>query len=89
MKYFEKFIEFSHRRPEEAEDQQIYLCHEFKDDKYFQFLFKPTTDKEIEQHVRDGYARYAWGESLSDADGKFTPLRQNIVLFMAAMNNEL
>jgi len=82
MKYFEKFIEFS------RSSKRIYLCHEFREDKLFE-LFKPT-QSELKRHYDHGYSNNAWGEKFLALNfGEFTPLRQNIVLFMAAINGEL
>lgn len=54
-------------------------------------LFIPD-ELELEEHLANGYSRGAWG--LTQKEGKSKPfhpseLRQNILLFMAAMNNEL
>jgi len=58
------------------------------DDSIFNSL-RPT-DQEILEHREEGYNRTYWGDREDKSDySEFTPLRQNIVLFMAAMNDEL
>ena len=62
-------------------------------------LFKPTTEEEIKLHEENtSYIFWGYGLFYTDEDDcqqyynvrySFTPLRQTIVLFMAAMNNEL
>jgi hypothetical protein len=55
-------------------------------------MFCPTSSDIIELH-RECLSTGWWGSGLSDLDPNkrfaFTPLRQTIVLFMAAINNEL
>lgn len=52
-------------------------------------LFRPT-DEDFEELYRLGLPGVYWGrESFYYKRDDFTPLRQTIVLFMAAMNNEL
>jgi hypothetical protein len=72
------------------------LCNVFDnglDNDLFELL-KPTPEDKAEI-ISEGLSTSAWGSGLptpSDVDGlltKFTPLRQNIVLLMAALNNEL
>jgi hypothetical protein len=87
-----KYLDFYNKC---AEDQHCpFLCHQFtsemyglEDDPLFT-LFKPTAE-ELYDHVKDGYGRVAWGCMGHGISYEFTDLRQNIVLFMAAMNNEL
>lgn len=51
--------------------------------------FEPTNEDRI-QLFEEGKNRTYWGsDSTLCRRGVFTPLRQNIVLFMAAMNGEL
>ena len=66
-----------------------FLCHRFTryNNPYFS-LFRPTWE-ELDQHEQDGYLRGAWGVKVKDSAGEPTAFRQNIVLFMAAMNGEL
>lgn len=58
------------------------------------FQLMVPTMKERRQHYKDGYDKTWWG-SLSEEIASnetlklYTPLRQNIILFCAAMNNEL
>jgi hypothetical protein len=79
-KYFELYEAWM------EQDYFPFLCHVFKDDELFS-LFIPSED-EIIQHSKDGFANLAWGAHESDTS-KASPLRQNIVLFLAAMNEEL
>jgi len=55
-------------------------------------LFRPTKDVEKKLFISDQAYGY-WGSGLSIYDNNkyrsFTPLRQTIILFMAAMNKEL
>lgn len=51
-------------------------------------LFVPTKP-ELVKHAKEGYSHGAWGVKKYDRSGDPTPLRQNIILFMAAMDNEL
>ncbi len=55
-------------------------------------LFIPTYE-ELRRHEKDGYCPTYWGEKISidveDAGNDMTHLRQNIVLFIAAMRGEL
>jgi len=74
------------------------LCDYFKDlhngnecDELFE-LMKPT-EEDFEELKREGKSCYTWASELPfGIKGEFytfTPLRQNIVLLMAAMNGEL
>jgi hypothetical protein len=84
--YFDDFCNLSEAK---LYRRSIFLCSIYEDDDLFT-LFKPT-DKELDKHATEGYSTYAWGEPHKPAGGiagHFTPLRQNIVLLMAAMNNE-
>jgi hypothetical protein len=66
-----------------------FLCHVFGKHDELLNLMSPN-DIELDEHAADGYARYAWGSRQGDTKtAQFNELRQNIVLFMAAMNNEL
>jgi len=57
-------------------------------------LFVPNTEEKVKL-ARDGYDLVFWASGLSRHDDEFnaahefTPLRQTIVLFMAAMEGEL
>lgn len=66
------------------------LCDLFDYGDYDEFdLLKPT-DSDIDRLIADGYSSFCWGSGQKqDMFFVFTPLRQNIVLLMAAMNNEL
>lgn len=60
----------------------IYLCTEFKGYELFE-LMKPTSHDEV---VSDDY----WGRAdWEEQTGEFNGLRQNLVLLMCALNNEL
>lgn len=65
------------------------LCNEFHinglDWKEFEDLFKPPND------IDRLYHHFYWGSGSFQyqALGEFTPLRQNILLLMAALNDEL
>ena len=63
------------------------IVYEFPEHPTF-MLFLPTPE-ELNEHVADGYGRSSWGVRDTDRSNKFTDLRQNVILFMAAMNNEL
>jgi hypothetical protein len=48
------------------------------------------TDVDFEQLIRENKSRVFWGsDSNSNRPCLFTPLRQNLLLLLAAMNNEL
>lgn len=64
-----------------------FLCHVLYADENFK-LFIPNFT-ELNQHELDGYGRGAWGVKVKDRSYEPDPLRQNIVLFLAAMNGEL
>jgi hypothetical protein len=53
-------------------------------------LITDFTSKEWNEHLREGYGAGWWGR-LRDKErfSEFTPLRQNIILLCAALNNEL
>jgi hypothetical protein len=88
-KYLELFYQFH-------KDGCPFLCHHFnaedlpwrsnKQDPLF-LLFVPN-EKEISDHIKEGFSSNAWGGSRL-GDSSFTDLRQNIILLMAAMNDEL
>lgn len=64
-----------------------WLCQHFdNDDKLFD-LVNPTADdfRELERH---GMPTVMWGRGSFDEVG-YTSLRQNLILFICAMNNEL
>lgn len=65
-------------------------CMDNKDQMFI--LFKPTS-KERDRLDKSGFCPVFWASGLlANSDGEFTsftPLRQTIVLFLAAMNNEL
>ncbi len=64
------------------------LCDEFFYDDLFQ-LMKPTHE-DINKLMSNGLNVFCWGSNSSDCKfSQFTELRQTIVLFMAAMNDEL
>lgn len=58
----------------------------------FQKTFYPTVDEE-DTLLKEGFCPVYWASGLplyhKDETCVFTPLRQTIVLLMAAMNNEL
>jgi hypothetical protein len=65
-----------------------FLCHYYGGNTTFR-LFIPNAE-ELRQHVIEGHPIFAWGCDGEDSrSGEFTQLRQNIVLFCAAINNEL
>lgn len=70
-----------------------FLCHVFtsemygKEDDPLFALFLPN-DEELDRHYADGYCSRAWGVHQDDPSDLFSPLRQNIVLLLAAMNGE-
>lgn len=66
------------------------LCYIFGQDYLFK-LFIPNPEEELELE-RNLLPTIFWGKGTIDGlynGGGFSPLRQNIVLLMAAMNNEL
>jgi hypothetical protein len=83
MKYLKAYYRLQRKR------KKHYLCFMFGCDPLFE-LFIPTLEEKI-QHKEDGYSPESWGDTKSQAWelSTFTPLRQNVVLLMAAMNNEL
>lgn len=63
------------------------LCDAFKFDENF-LLMEPTS-YDLHQIELEGLNTFAWASDDSDYLWyKFTPLRQNIVLLMAAMNGQ-
>lgn len=64
-----------------------FLCNYFGDDKFLALL-RPTCE-EKGTHKAEGYGWNAWGILQTDRSDYPSALRQNIILFMAAMNNEL
>lgn len=85
--YLKKYKEWmkSRRLPEAG------LCNNLYRDKMLR-LFIPYY-REKQRLKRDGYCEIFWAAGVpTDSDGEFrgfTTLRQTIVLFLAAMNNEL
>jgi hypothetical protein len=71
-----------------ADKCAYFMCHFFGKHNELFTLFVPT-EEELEYHIEEGYGYAAWGVKDSDASYTFTDLRQNIILLMAAMNNEL
>lgn len=54
------------------------------------FLLLQPTQTELMEHVKEGYFVGSWGvHRTNERLNAPTDLRQNIVLFMAAMNGEL
>jgi hypothetical protein len=78
------------------------LCYSFGDidgNKYYQIqhellsIFEPQEFEEY-PYIKEDYVWRCFWAADGETNGRnhmseFTPLRQNIVLFMAAMNNEL
>lgn len=68
--------------------EEIYLCNKAADgelDKHLLLLFEPDKNECDEYN----HSYYAWGEERDEPDGLFNEFRQNVVLLIAAMNNEL
>lgn len=70
------------------------LCDYFEDSKHADlFLLMKPTEKDYAELREKGLSTYVWasGKSLGQPGCyyRFNGLRQNIVLFMAAMNGEL
>jgi hypothetical protein len=66
-----------------------FLCNHFGSAEPLFSLFVPNK-QEMMEHLNDGFESFAWGSMVAEDDGqRFNAFRQNIVLFMAAMNNEL
>lgn len=69
------------------------LCHVFnayRPEDYPEFKIISPTKKEKQQLCENGFNQTWWGsESYFPEHYKFTPLRQTLVLLMAALNNEL
>lgn len=64
------------------------LCDAFDDDYLFE-LIQPT-DEDIKGLKLNGLSTFCWASDSSEhCFYEFTPLRQTIVLFLAALNNEL
>jgi hypothetical protein len=59
------------------------------------FMMVKPTEIDRDNLVKEGVSTYTWGSGVPSTEERkyvfheFTPLRQNIVLLMAAMNNEL
>jgi len=87
-KYLPTYLPFYYECIETGYIPRLGLCSIFGIDQSFRLLC-PTSD-DYDQLQEDGLPMVYWGKggweySASD----FSPLRQNIVLFMAAMNGEL
>lgn len=81
--YLDRYIDFSNYKKYD----EIFLCNEFVDDEIFK-LFIPNR-LELLNHAWEGYYTLSWGSKPEwEIIHPFTPLRQNIVLLMAAINNE-
>jgi hypothetical protein len=85
LKTYHKFCELG---------KATFLCDYYRNDKLFD-LFKPTKE-ELIPHAKEGYSvdldrvdAGIWGCYERKNMYEFTELRQNIILFMAAMNGEL
>lgn len=64
------------------------LCDKFSDDEIFE-LFRPT-ENDKDKLALEGKSIYFWASGESrDCPYKYTELRQTIILFMAAVDNEL
>jgi len=64
------------------------LCDYFRKDKFFGLLH--PTNEDFDQLDRECKNFYCWAsDSETERFFIYTPLRQNIVLFMAAMSGEL
>lgn len=94
MKKKTPFLDFYNRCVESREIPSCGLCHSFNDMNPLP-IFEPTYTEIPNEDVRRGYWGYN-GENVLDESVSsnyraytFTPLRQTIVLFCAAINNEL
>jgi len=73
------------------------LCYYFEDSKYFELFIPNTDEKKFWYGTSLGLVYWGLDRVISDRviigdeieTQEFTPLRQNIVLFLAAMNGEL
>ncbi len=64
------------------------LCDAFEKDELFK-LIKPTND-DLHILAKENKSLFTWASGTNSYNFcKFTPLRQNIVLLMACLNNEL
>jgi hypothetical protein len=70
-----------------------FLCWVFTDQYNDVLIEKGYNDKLFKLFIPEDQETHCWGQGLHEDTNsppyKATPLRQNIVLFMAAMNNEL
>ena len=90
-----KLIDKHYEWVEKGEMDDVGLCGSIPDG-YFSILemFKPTTEA-FEILFDDNESINFWGSGLTHADSlddrrhKYTPLRQNIVLLICAMEGEL
>lgn len=82
--YLDLYLEWHHRGK-----VANFLCTYFGKNNELFSLLKPTSEEKW-NHYEEGWCMYAWGERNDDSDTlMFTDLRQNIILLMAAMNDEL
>lgn len=67
------------------------LCREFNPDKqnHLFFLIQPTRDDFTMISCEDKDWLFWGSDDWEELEGVFTPLRQNIVLLLACLNNEL
>lgn len=87
LKLYEEWIKQGRIPYVNAKRTEGGLCSVFEDNELFE-LCKPDNDYDN----ADGYWGFTEdqdGHDLQDLMTIFTPLRQNIVLFLAAMNDEL
>lgn len=83
MKFYEKYIEL-------MQDSSSFfgLCGEIGDEEIFKLFIPTKTEKDL--HVQSGGGRMFWGRASQQELGmQFGALRQTIILFCAAINNEL
>lgn len=67
------------------------LCNVFFATEHWQILetIRPTIE-DLKRLKKHGHNTNYWGSGSAETKmGEFTPLRQNLVLLMAALNNEL
>ena len=85
-----KYLSFYKKCIKTGRMPHLGLCSNFLGDERLD-LFEPTT-KDLKSLRKEGLSILYWGAGLPPYPGSgtsFTPLRQTIVLFMAAMNGEL
>jgi hypothetical protein len=81
-----KYLEILNNNLEE--EYCVFLCNLLMGDKKFYKLIVPTK-KELTKHIKEGYASYVWGNLKSDRAATMNPFRQNILILLACINNEL